>query len=335
MEWLEDETERLRADLELQHDMIGQSQPMQDVYQLISRVTQTDATVLIDGESGTGKELAARAIHQNSSRSSYPFVAINCAAISETLLESELFGHEKGSFTGAIAQKKGKLEIADKGTLFLDEVGDLAPQLQTKILRFLQEKEFERVGGTQPIKVDIRLIAATNRDLEGAIKDGQFREDLYYRLNVVSLSMPPLRTRRDDIALLTQSFISRLNGRGGRVVKGISKEALRLLQEHDWPGNVRELRNVIERAMVLGTEERIVPEDFPETIMGSPQSPPSPSEFHAAVRHAKQELILKAISSANGNVTEAARLLALQPTYLHRLIRNLDLRQEIKKRLGG
>ena len=332
MEWLEDETERLRVDLDLRHDMVGESQPMRDVYELISRVAKTNATVLIDGESGTGKELAARAIHQNSPRAAYPFVAINCAAISETLLESELFGHEKGSFTGALSQKKGKLEIAENGTVFLDEVGDLAPQLQTKILRFLQEKEFERVGGTHPIKVDIRLIAATNRDLKLAIEENQFREDLFYRLNVVSLSMPPLRERRDDIALLTQSFISRFNGQGGRVVKGISKEAQSLLRKHDWPGNVRELRNVIERAMVLGTEESIVPEDLPETIRGHSTIPVLPTEFHAAVRQSKQELILQAIDKAGGNITEAAKILALQPTYLHRLIRNLDLRQEIKKR---
>jgi len=331
-EWLEEETERLRTDLDLKHDMVGESPPMQEVYKLISRVAKTDATVLIDGESGTGKELAAQAIHRNSSRASSPFVAINCAAINESLLESELFGHEKGAFTGALSMKRGKLEIADRGTLFLDEVGDLAPPLQTKILRFLEQKEFERVGGTRPIKVDIRLISATNQDLGKAIERGDFREDLFYRLNVVSLTMPPLRNRREDIPLLTQYFVSRFNGRGGRVVGGVSEGAMTLLRENAWPGNVRELRNVLERAVVLGSENVIIPEDLPEAISGHPTSAAPPGQFHEAIRFAKKELILNAVRQANGNLTKAAQILALQPTYLHRLIRTLDLREEIKNR---
>ncbi len=331
-EWLEEETERLRADLELKHDMVGESPPMQEVYKLISRVATTDATVLIDGESGTGKELAAQAIHRNSPRASCPFVAINCAAISESLLESELFGHEKGAFTGALSLKRGKLEIADRGTLFLDEVGDLAPPLHTKILRFLEDKEFERVGGTRPIRVDIRLIAATNQDLGKAIGRGDFREDLFYRLNVVSLTMPPLRNRREDIPLLTQYFVSKFNGRGGRVVGGVSEEAMTLLRGNEWPGNVRELRNVLERAVVLGSESVIIPEDLPKTISGHAPSAAPPGQFHEAIRFAKKELILNAVRQANGNLTKAAQILALQPTYLHRLIRNLDLREEITNR---
>ena len=331
-EWLKEETERLRADLDLKHDMVGESPPMQEVYKLISRVAKTDATVLIDGESGTGKELAAQAIHRNSSRAAFPFVAINCAAISESLLESELFGHEKGAFTGALSLKKGKLEIADRGTLFLDEVGDLAPPLQTKILRFLEEKEFERVGGTKPIAVDIRLISATNQNLGEAIERGDFREDLFYRLNVVSLTMPELKDRREDIPLLAQYFISQFNGRGGRVVGGLSEEAMAMLRQHEWPGNVRELRNVLERAVVLGTENLIMPEDLPEAISGRSASPSPSKGFHEAIRFAKQELILSAVRQASGNLTKAAQILALQPTYLHRLIRNLDLREEITKR---
>ena len=224
--------------------------------------------MLIGGESGTGKELVARAIHRNSPRANKPFVAINCAAIPEGLLESELFGHEKGAFTGASAQKKGRLEMADGGVVFLDEIGELAPALQVKLLRVLQEREFERVGGSRPISVDIRLIAATNKDLEAAVKARTFREDLYYRLNVVSLECPPLRDRREDIPVLAEYFVAKFAAKCKVKAKRISPEAMAGLVNYDWPGNVRELENAIERALVLGVSEMIEPEDLPESSPG-------------------------------------------------------------------
>ena len=228
---------------------------MRSLYRQIGRVAPSDSTVLITGESGTGKELVARAIHSNSPRAERPFVAINCAAITETLLESELFGHERGAFTGAIAQKKGRLETADGGTVLLDEIGELSPALQAKLLRVLQEREFERVGGTRSIAVDFRLVAATNRDLEQAIAAGTFRRDLYYRLNVVSLAVPPLRERPEDIPLLANHFARRHAANMKRRVTGVSPEALACLMAYDWPGNVRELENAIERAVVLGSTD--------------------------------------------------------------------------------
>ena len=334
LEQLEAETERLRADLDLQHNMVGESSQMRELYTLISRVAATESTVLIRGESGTGKELAARALHKNSVRASFPFVAINCAAISESLLESELFGHEKGAFTGAIALKKGKLEVAHRGTLFLDEIGELAPTLQSKLLRVLQEQEFERVGGTKPLSIDIRLIAATNRDLEQGLKDGNFREDLYYRLNVVNIEIPTLREHLEDIPLLVQFFIAKLGAKCGRTVSGISEEALSLLENYHWPGNVRELQNVIERAIVLGSGQLILAKDLPRELQRLENSAGVlPSSFHEAVREKKKELILAAIVRTGGKMSEAARLLDLQPTYFHRLVRTLDLRQEIQNRL--
>ncbi|HJT68484.1 MAG TPA: sigma 54-interacting transcriptional regulator [Pyrinomonadaceae bacterium] len=261
-EWLENENERLLADVNIEHNMVGESSAMQRVYQFISKIAPTDATVLIGGESGTGKELAARAIHRNSKRAQKPFMAVNCAALSESLLETELFGHERGAFTGAIAQKKGRVEIADGGTVFLDEIGELTPPLQVKLLRVLQEREFERVGGTLTIKVDVRVIAATNKNLENAMAAGEFRHDLYYRLNVVALEMPPLRERREDIMLLASYFVEKYGARCNRKLKGISPKARERLLAYDWPGNVRELENAIERAVVLGTADLIRVDDF-------------------------------------------------------------------------
>jgi Nif-specific regulatory protein len=332
VEWLESENRRLQDDIVLEHNMIGESKPLRDVYQFIARVAPTASTVLIWGESGTGKELAARAIHLNSPRKVKPFVAVNCAALTETLLESELFGHEKGAFTGAVALKKGKLEIADGGTLFLDEVGEMPQPLQAKLLRVLQEREFERVGGTRTLKVDIRLITATNKDLEEAIRQGEFRQDLYYRLNVVALSMPPLRERREDISLLASYFVQKYADKCNRKVRGISSEARARLTNYDWPGNVRELENAIERAVVLGTTEVILPEDLPEAALET-ASPAAGgvANYHEAVTEAKRQLILKAIEQAGGNYTEAARLLGVHPNYLHRLVRNMNLRPELKK----
>ncbi len=325
-EWLETENERLLADVNIEHNMVGESAAMQRVYHFISKVAPTDATVLINGESGTGKELAARAIHRNSKRSQKPFMAVNCAALNESLLESELFGHEKGSFTGAFAQKKGRLEVADGGTVFLDEVGELTPPLQVKLLRVLQEREFERVGGTVTISVDLRVIAATNKNLEEAIEVGQFREDLYYRLNVVSLEMPALRDRRDDIMLLANYFADKYGPRCNRKLKGFSTEARNYLTAYDWPGNVRELENAIERAVVLGTTDIILPEDLPEAVLEGKLSSTSPLSYHEAVTQAKKQIILDAAAQVNGNFTEAARLLGVHPNYLQRLIRNLHIK---------
>src|SRR5262249_923142 len=254
---VERENSRLREELDLGHNMIGESQGMREVYQRIARVAPTGSTVLILGESGTGKELAARAIHQNSARADSPFVAINCAALTETLLESELFGHEKGAFTGAIAQKKGKLETAQGGTIFLDEIGEMPLLQQAKLLRVLQEREFERVGGARTLKADIRVIAATNRDLETAIKQGAFRQDLYDRLKVGRLRRPTLRERQADIPLLASYFVTRYAAKCNRQVRGLTPAARAALCAYDWPGNVRELENAIERAVVLGSDELI------------------------------------------------------------------------------
>jgi Nif-specific regulatory protein len=332
MESLEQENRRLQAEISLEHNMVGDSPRMRDVYQFIARVAPRDVTVLIFGESGTGKELVARAIHRNSGRADKPCMAINCAALAESLLESELFGHEKGAFTGAIAQKKGKLEVAEGGTVFLDEIGELAPLLQAKLLRVLQEREFERVGGTRTIKLNVRLIAATNRELEEEVKRGRFREDLYYRLNVVAVRMPSLRERREDIPLLASYFTAKFSQRSNRPVLGVSPQARAGLMNYDWPGNVRELENAIERAVVLGSSDLILPEDLPEAILEKAESAgASMTAFHDALREAKKQLILNAFEQAQGTYTEAARLLGLHPNYLHRLIRNLNMKQLLKQ----
>src|SRR5437667_1609387 len=310
--------------------MIGESPPKQQVYKFISKAAPTDATVLISGESGTGKELAARAIHQNSKRADKPFMAVNCAALAESLLESELFGHEKGAFTGALVQKKGRLEVADGGTVFLDEIGELSPSLQVKLLRVLQEHEFERVGGTRTIKVDIRVVAATNKDLEQAIAQGTFRQDLYYRLNVVQLELPRLRQRPEDIPLLASYFATKYADKCNRRVTGISPEAKARLIGYDWPGNVRELENAIERAVVLGTTESILLEDLPEAVLEREISATTPAtKYHEAVAQTKKQIILNAMDQAKGSYTEAAKLLGVHPNYLHRLIRNLNLKDRL------
>jgi len=327
LENLGGENRRLQQELSIHHSMVGESKAMRDVYAFVSRVAGRDSTVLISGESGTGKELVARAVHMNSPRADKPFVAINCAAITETLLESELFGHEKGSFTGAVSQKKGKLEVAEGGTVFLDEIGELALPMQAKLLRVLQEREFERVGGTRPIKLDVRLIAATNRDLKEASRTGAFRPDLYYRLNVVSLEMPALRERRDDIPLLAAFFAARHAEKVKRRLAGISPDARACLMRYDWPGNVRELDNAIERAVVLGSTELILPEDLPDSVLEETAASGEPvSALVEGVREAKKALIERAIEQAKGNYTEAAKLLGVHPNHLFRLIRTLNLK---------
>ena len=331
-EWLESENQRLQEQAESGHDMVGESDAMRAVRQFIAKVAPQPSTVLICGETGTGKELVAHAIHRASPRADKPFIAINCAALPEALLESELFGHEKGAFTGALARKPGKLEVAEGGTVFLDEVSELALPLQAKFLRVLQEREFERVGGTRSIKVDIRLIAATNRELEEAVSDGSFRRDLYFRLNVLSLTTPPLRQRREDISLLASYFVAKHSKRCNRRMTGISPEARACLIRYDWPGNVRELGNAIERAVVLSVGDLILPEDLPEVILEA--QPPAATvvpRYHQAVRETKRQLILKALEEARGNYTAAAKVLGVHPNYLHRLIRNLNLRDELKK----
>ncbi len=334
---LESENRRLQEEIDIEHNMIGESTRMRKVYEFIAKVAPTDSTVLITGESGTGKELVARGVYANSSRASSPFVAINCAVLTESLLESELFGHEKGAFTGAIAQKKGKLEIAHGGTVFLDEIGELAPLLQAKLLRVLQEHEFERVGGTRLIQVDIRLIAATNRDLVNAVKEGTFREDLYFRLNVVSIEAPPLRTRREDIPLLASYFLTKYTNKTKRHIRGISPRARACLTRYDWPGNVRELENAIERAVVLGSSEVILPEDLPDPLLegASSSADVSTNQYHEALNQTKKRLILDAYEQAGGSYTEAAKRLGVHPNYLHRLIRNLNLKEELKKAASG
>ncbi len=331
MEWLAAERDRLEEAID--HDLVGESPRMREIWRLLARAAPSDATVLLRGESGTGKEVAARAIHRQSRRAHRPFVAINCATLSETLLESELFGHEQGAFTGAVARKTGKFEVADTGTLFLDEIAEMPPTLQAKLLRVLQEREFERVGGTRPIRVDVRVIAATHRDLEAAIRAGTFREDLFYRLNVISCILPPLRERREDVPLLASHFAARFGTRLGRRVAGFTPEARALLQRYAWPGNVRELSNAVERAIVLGEDDLIRPEDLPETILEAPPGGTGKipvTRFHETINETKKRLIVTAVRAAGGNVTKAAEQLGLNANYLHRLITNLGLRDEIE-----
>jgi Nif-specific regulatory protein len=331
MEWLEGENSRLRSTLAIEHNMVGESPAMRDIYRFIERVAPTNSAVLICGESGTGKELAAHAIHANSPRAVKPFVVINCAALAETLLESELFGHERGAFTGAITQKKGKLEVADSGTLFLDEIGELALPLQSRLLRFLQDHKIERLGSTRSIELDVRVVAATNRNLDEAITKGIFRADLYHRLNVVKVTMPTVRERREDIPLLASYFAAKYAKACKRTVNGISPAARALLQSYEWPGNVRELENAIERAVVLGSADVIEADDLPERILESANSGKPMAKYYEAVKQAKRELILNALQQANGNYTEAANALGVHPNNLHRLIRTLDLKTAIGK----
>ncbi len=327
---LERENVQLKREIKKKYAgaILGTSEPVQRIRDLIDRVADTDSTVLILGESGTGKELVARALHYRSSRADRPFVPINCAAIPEDLLESELFGHEKGAFTGAISTKTGRFEVANGGTVFLDEIGDMSPGLQIKILRVLQEKEFERIGGRKTIKVDVRLVAATNQNLELAVKEKRFREDLFYRLNVIPIQLPPLRERKEDIPLLALHFVKAVAARNKKEITGIAPDALKLLEAHDWPGNVRELENLIERLVVLKDRGQITVEDLPERFRHAAPSgtaggpiysvniPPEGVDFNALVDRFETDLILNALQSVNGVKKKAAELLNINRTTL-------------------
>ncbi len=291
-------------------NMVGSSPPMQRVFEIVDQVAPSRATVLITGESGTGKELVANAIHQRSPRANGPFIKLHCAALAESLLESELFGHEKGSFTGATARKDGRFSLANGGTLFLDEIGEISPSLQVKLLRFLQEHEFERVGGTDTIRVDVRVIAATNRDLKEEVARGRFREDLFYRLNVVNIETPPLRDRRSDIPAIAKFFVDRYAKENGKSVDAISGQALELLVAYDWPGNVRELENAIERAIVLATGTEIEARHLPPNVrpVGATGVPPIPGSTMAEL---ERYAILETMKAAGGSTSKAAEMLGI------------------------
>lgn len=311
--------------------IIGHSPSILNAIEVAKRAAASTSTILLQGESGTGKEVFARAIHQWSPRRDQPFVVVNCVALPEELLESELFGHERGAFTGAHQRKCGKLELADGGTVFLDEIGELKSRLQAKLLRVLQEHAVERVGGTKPIRIDLRFVAATNRHLDRAIREGLFREDLYDRLNVITVMLPPLRDRPEDITPLTNHFLAHYCGRLGKRIKEITPDAWELLQHYHWPGNVRELANFIERAVVLSTHDRITSEDLPLTVLTSaPESPASdaPRGFHEAVVAYKRQIIREALHRSGGNQSRAASALGLQRTYLARLIKELQVREK-------
>ncbi len=317
-------------------DVIGQSAGIRRALEMARKAAAANSTVLLLGESGTGKEVFSHAIHRWSPRRDMPFVVVNCVALSEHLLESELFGHEKGAFTGAHQAKKGKFEVAHGGTVFLDEIGDMPPGLQAKLLRVLQDHTFERVGGTKPFRADIRVIAATNRDLEKAVKEGRFREDLFYRLNVVAITLPPLRDRREDIPALVEGFLARYAAETKKTIRGATPEAMAMLAAHPWPGNIRELANVIERAVVLCAGEQIGPEDLalPGAGAAAPTAagPAAPSvtagEFHGQVKAYKQAILQAALRQAGGNQTRAAELLGINRTYLVKLLRELKLRDD-------
>ena len=312
-ERLEAENLRLREELRQKWqpaNIIGRSSAMQKVYDLIAQVAPSNATVLIRGESGTGKELVAHAIHASSPRADGPFIKVNCAALPETILESELFGHEKGAFTGAIAERQGRFELAHGGTIFLDEIGDLSPSSQIKLLRVLQEREFERVGGAKPFRVNVRVITATNRDLEQFMRDGKFREDLYYRLNVFPLFIPPLRSRKTDIPLLIDHFLEKFSRDSHKRVRRISTPAIEMLMSYHWPGNVRELENIIERAVLMAEGDVVRSSHLPPTLqMAQPQAETAGRSLEARVGEFEREILVDALKVSRGSMARAARLL--------------------------
>ncbi len=309
-------------------DVVGSSEAFRSTIELAHRVAESDATVLILGESGTGKEVVACEIHRTSARARKPLVAVNCSAIPEGLLESELFGHEKGAFTGAVRQKKGRFETADGGTVFLDEIGDMSPNLQAKLLRFLQDRLVQRVGGTVDIEVDVRVIAATNRDLEREIAEGRFREDLYFRLNVVTIVIPPLRERREDVPELVEHFLKVLAPPGGKPKK-MSPKAMRLAMAYDWPGNVRELENAVQRAVVLSRGETVFPEHLPAKVqaldVGKDAEEDMGSRGTRTMREVERDAIVQALREHNGNRTHAAESLGISRRTLQNKIRDYDI----------
>ena len=309
--------------------MIGNSAEMRKIYEVVEQAAPTSASVLITGESGTGKELIAQTIHRLSPRALFPFVAINCAAIPETLLESEIFGHEKGAFTGAADRRQGCFELADRGTLFLDEIGEMTPATQVKLLRVLQERRFRRLGGRQEQSVDVRVIAATNIDPVDAVQKGKLREDLYYRLNVFSLGLPPLRERKDDLAILAQAFLVEFNARNQKAIAGLDHQAMRMLEQYNWPGNVRELRNVIERATILASGPFIEPRHLPPSLSSEPLPEHQPQVALSpgtTVEEAERRLILMTLEHTRDNKTRAAEILGISLKTLHNKLNKLRLR---------
>ena len=305
--------------------MIGNSPQMRKVYQVVEQAAPTSASVLIWGESGTGKELVAQSIHQLSPRARLPFVPMNCAAIPETLLESEIFGHEKGAFTGASDRREGCFELADRGTLFFDEIAEMTPATQVKLLRVLQERKFRRLGGRVEHSVDVRVIAATNANPSEAMRSGRLREDLYYRLSVFAIELPPLRQRKDDLPLLVQFFLAEFNARNGKVVSGVDAAAMRMLEQYNWPGNVRELRNVIERAVILSAGEFIEPRDLPPLVIDSPDvvKPAISLQPGTTVEEAERRLILMTLEHTRDNKTRAAEILGISLKTLHNKLNRL------------
>lgn len=322
---------QLQNELEQQREssaIIGKSSALQDVLNVVKQVAPTKASVLITGESGVGKELIADAIHRLSDRSANPLIKVHCAALSETLLESELFGHEKGAFTGAIGRKRGRFELANTGTIFLDEIGEINQSVQIKILRVLQEKRFERVGGEETLDVDVRIVAATNRDLKEEIAKGSFREDLYYRLNVVNIHVPPLRDRKDDIPLLSAAFIKEFSKENGKAVEGVDPRARAALHNHDWPGNIRELRNSIESAVVMAKGSIITIDDLPPSINRKGTEDDTISiQLGSRLADAEREIIRTTLSANNGNKTRTAEILGIGRKTLHRKIAEYQLEE--------
>ena len=323
---VEEDRDRPPEDQGRIRDIVGKSLSMLDVYKLVARVARSMSTVLVSGESGTGKELVARAIHSHSARASGPFVAVNCTALTESLLESELFGHQKGAFTGAVSSKRGLFEEAGGGTLFLDEIGDVNPKMQAQLLRVLQEGEIRRVGGSEPIRVDVRVVAATNRDLEEEVARGRFREDLYFRINVVTIQLPPLRERPEDIALLVEHFLAKYARREGRSHARIADEAMALLRRYGWPGNVRELENVLERALALSKSGIILPSDLPGDIRGGEGQRPGPTtaqniiEDRPTLAELEQRYINLILHQEGGNKKRAAEILGIDRRTLYRTL---------------
>lgn len=327
---LKEENKRLRGQLDLQSGygmMVGKDKKMQEVYRLIDLVAQSHSTVLIQGETGTGKELVARAIHQISSRREEPFISINCAAVPDNLLESELFGHEKGAFTGAISRRKGKFELADRGTILLDEIGEMSLRLQAKLLRVLQEFEFYRIGGSNPIRVDVRVIATTNQDLKQAIKEGRFREDLFFRLNVIKINLPPLREKRNDIPLLANYFLKKYRELYHKDMSIISREAMEMLLKYDWPGNVRELENQMERAVVLNSTSEVKPDHLNlQYDLHFSERTSFSGMVGLSLREMEKNLLLKTLESEGGNRTRAAQVLGITVRTLRNKLK--EYRQE-------